>query len=100
MNSWEPLYCTGAWAADIAHKAQLSLPLCAMKHSYVVTESMPSVQGLPNIRDGDSSIYIRIYKDQMFVGGFEHNPAILEEVRFLLFLVKLFSEVPNLLTWY
>lgn len=70
----------GAWAAETARLAGLTLPLCALKHSYVVSESLPAIQGLPNIRDGDSSIYIRIYKDNMFVGGFEKNPVILEEV--------------------
>lgn len=71
----------GAWAVETAQKAGLSLPLCAMKHSYVVTESMPSVQGLPNVRDGDASIYIRINNNHMFVGGFESNPVILDEVK-------------------
>lgn len=70
----------GAWAAETARLADLSLPLCALKHAYVVTESMPDVEGLPNIRDGDSSIYIRINKDNMFVGGFENNPVILNQV--------------------
>lgn len=71
---------TGAWAAETAKLAGLTLPLCAFKHTYVVSESMPAVQGLPNICDPDSSIYIRINNDSLYVGGFEHNPEILDEV--------------------
>lgn len=72
--------CSGAWAAETAKLAGLTLPLCAFKHTYVVSESMPTIQGLPNICDPDSSIYIRINNDNMYVGGFEKNPDILEEM--------------------
>uniref|UniRef100_A0A1B6BWS7 FAD dependent oxidoreductase domain-containing protein n=1 Tax=Clastoptera arizonana TaxID=38151 RepID=A0A1B6BWS7_9HEMI len=72
--------CSGAWAPEVAKLAGLTLPLCSMKHTYVVSESIPSVQGLPNIRDPDASIYIRINKDNLFVGGFENNPIIINEM--------------------
>ncbi|XP_075228013.1 sarcosine dehydrogenase [Lycorma delicatula] len=72
--------CSGAWSDEVAKLAGLSLPLTILKHAYVVSESMPGVVGLPNVRDMDSSIYIRINGDSMFVGGFEKNPVLLDKM--------------------
>lgn len=45
-----------------------------------VTESIPDVKGTPNIRDHDGGIYIRVIGDSVMLGGYENNPAILQEV--------------------
>lgn len=73
-------YVAGAWAGNIAEMAGLSIPLIAMKHSYIVSEPIEGVSNLPNIRDHDSSIYFRIQGDSLCLGGYESNPAILEQV--------------------
>lgn len=72
--------CSGAWSDEVAKLAGLSLPLTILKHAYVVSESMPGVVGMPNVRDMDSSIYIRINGDSMFVGGFEKNPVLIDKM--------------------
>lgn len=77
----------GAWSDEVAKLAGLSLPLTVLKHAYVVSESMPGVVGLPNIRDMDSSIYIRINGDSIFVGGFEKNPVILDKVFLIIYFL-------------
>jgi sarcosine dehydrogenase len=58
----------------------LHLPLVPMKHAYVVTENIPEVQGLPNIRDHDASIYFRVQEQSLCMGGYETNPILLEKV--------------------
>ena len=51
------------------------LPLLAMKHAFVLTESMPGMHcGLPNVRDHDLSIYLKTQGDAMAIGGYEQNP--------------------------
>jgi hypothetical protein len=51
-----------------------------MKHAYVVTENIPEVEGLPNIRDHDASIYFRVQEQSLCMGGYETNPILLEKV--------------------
>lgn len=63
--------------------AGLSIPLIPMKHSYIVSESIEGVSNLPNIRDHDSSIYFRVQGDSLCLGGYESNPAILDQVNII-----------------
>ena len=52
----------GAWANEVAEMAGARLPLRAMKHAYVVTESLADAGmhgALPNVRDHDLSIYLK-----------------------------------------
>lgn len=53
--------CGGVWAPKIGQLVGVKVPLLALKHAYVMTESIPGLRGLPNIRDQDSSIYFRYY---------------------------------------
>lgn len=64
---------------------ELDIPLVPMKHAYVVTELM-DVQGLPNIRDADFSLYFRVQGGTMSIGGYEPNPIILKSVSYILYL--------------
>jgi len=71
--------CTGAWANDITNmvirkptdfpylilkllflKVGLSIPLVAMKHAYVTTERIPGIENMPNVRDHDASVYLKL----------------------------------------
>ncbi|XP_067632907.1 sarcosine dehydrogenase, mitochondrial isoform X2 [Eurosta solidaginis] len=71
---------TGVWGRDLIKKYDSHLPLIPMKHSYIVSESIPGVRGLPNIRDHDYSTYFRIQGDAICMGGYEPNPVLLENV--------------------
>ncbi|GLH06647.1 uncharacterized protein GBIM_12121 [Gryllus bimaculatus] len=72
--------CCGVWSRELAAKLGIDLPLVPMKHAYVVTESIPGVRGLPNVRDHDASTYFRIQGDSLCMGGYEPNPIILDNV--------------------
>ncbi len=67
----------------MAAMAGLSIPLVPMKHSYIISEPIDGVANLPNIRDHDSSIYFRVQADSLCLGGYENNPAILDQVRII-----------------
>mmetsp|Transcript_26944 Transcript_26944/g.69709 ORF Transcript_26944/g.69709 Transcript_26944/m.69709 type:complete len:897 (-) Transcript_26944:172-2862(-) len=65
----------GAWSNAVAEMCQVKIPLRAMKHAYVVTESIEGVHpGLPNMRDHDLSIYFKTQGDSLALGGYEPNP--------------------------
>ncbi|PSN29571.1 hypothetical protein C0J52_25788 [Blattella germanica] len=72
--------CCGVWAREIAAMVGLHLPLVPMKHAYIVSESVPEVRGLPNIRDHDASTYFRIQGESICMGGYEYNPILLDQV--------------------
>ncbi|KDR18080.1 Sarcosine dehydrogenase, mitochondrial, partial [Zootermopsis nevadensis] len=72
--------CCGVWSREVTAMVGLHLPLVPMKHAYVVTENIPEVQGLPNIRDHDASIYFRVQEQSLCMGGYESNPILLEKV--------------------
>jgi len=73
--------CTGAWANAITDMVQLTIPLRAMKHAYIVTEAIPGVHpGLPNMRDHDLSIYFKTQGDSLALGGYEKNPEFWRDV--------------------
>lgn len=71
---------TGVWGRDLVEKHGSFLPLIPMKHAYIVSESIPGVRGLPNIRDHDYSTYFRIQGDAICMGGYEPNPILLDTV--------------------
>ncbi|XP_040078946.1 sarcosine dehydrogenase, mitochondrial [Ixodes scapularis] len=72
--------CTGAWAPYIGEMAGVSVPLVAMKHAYVVTNRIEGIQGMPNVRDHDLSLYLRLQGDALSVGGYEPNPVFIDQL--------------------
>lgn len=40
-----------------------------------------ALQNMPNVRDHDASVYLRLQGDALSVGGYETNPIFWEEVR-------------------
>ncbi|XP_015606904.1 sarcosine dehydrogenase, mitochondrial [Cephus cinctus] len=72
------LNASGVWSRSTAKMAGLDIPLIPMKHAYVITAPLEGVQGLPNIRDHDGSVYFRIQGSSLCVGGYEPNPIILQ----------------------
>ena len=70
----------GAWANDINKLVGLTVPLVAMKHAYVVTEKIPGIENMPNVRDHDASVYLKLQGDALQVGGYEVDPIFIEKV--------------------
>nr|CAG4651589.1 EOG090X014D [Triops cancriformis] len=72
--------CTGVWAPQIGQMAGVKVPLIVIKHAYVVTEKIPGIQNMPNVRDHDASVYLKLQGDALCVGGYENNPVFWEDV--------------------
>ncbi|GBM72943.1 Sarcosine dehydrogenase, mitochondrial [Araneus ventricosus] len=72
--------CTGIWAPYIGQMAGVKVPLVAMKHAYIVTDKIDGIQNMPNARDHDLSVYLRLQGDALSVGGYESNPIFWEKV--------------------
>jgi 4-methylaminobutanoate oxidase (formaldehyde-forming) len=49
-----------------------------MQHQYVETEPIEALTGcaLPNVRDPDNLVYVRLKNDGLSVGGYERNPRV------------------------
>ncbi|XP_064420418.1 sarcosine dehydrogenase, mitochondrial [Latimeria chalumnae] len=72
--------CAGVWARKLGEMAGVNIPLIAMHHAYVVTERIEGIQNMPNVRDHDASVYLRLQGDALSVGGYESNPIFWDEV--------------------
>ncbi|XP_035039805.2 sarcosine dehydrogenase, mitochondrial [Hippoglossus stenolepis] len=72
--------CAGVWATKLGEMAGVKVPLVAMHHAYVVTERIEGIQNMPNVRDHDASVYLRLQGDALSVGGYEQNPIFWDEV--------------------
>uniref|UniRef100_A0A8C5U2W9 Sarcosine dehydrogenase, mitochondrial n=1 Tax=Malurus cyaneus samueli TaxID=2593467 RepID=A0A8C5U2W9_9PASS len=70
----------GVWARALGRLAGVHVPLVGMHHAYVVTERIEGIQNMPNVRDHDASVYLRLQGDALSVGGYESNPIFWEEV--------------------
>ena len=68
------ILCTGAWSRELAATAGFPLPLQAVEHMYVVTETLADLPTpFPVIRDLDTGIYIKGDAGKLVIGGFEPN---------------------------
>lgn len=72
--------CAGVWSPYVGAMCGVSVPLVAMYHAYVVTEKIEGIQNMPNVRDHDASVYLKLQGDGLSVGGYEHNPQFWDEV--------------------
>ncbi|KAK7126088.1 hypothetical protein R3I93_021462 [Phoxinus phoxinus] len=72
--------CAGVWATKLGKMAGVNVPLVAMHHAYVVTERIEGIQNMPNVRDHDASVYLRLQGDALSVGGYEQNPIFWDDV--------------------
>jgi sarcosine dehydrogenase len=73
--------CAGVWAPSIGQMAGVKVPLVAMKHAYVVTQRIEGIQNMPNVRDHDASVYLKLQGDALCVGGYEPNPIFWDDVK-------------------
>jgi sarcosine dehydrogenase len=74
--------CAGIWAPYLGEMVGAAVPLVAMYHSYIVTERIEGIENMPNVRDHDLSVYLKLQGDGLSVGGYEHNPIFWDKVRF------------------
>jgi sarcosine dehydrogenase len=72
--------CAGVWAPYLGEMVGAAVPLVAMYHSYIVTERIEGIENMPNVRDHDLSVYLKLQGDGLSVGGYEHNPIFWEKV--------------------
>ncbi|XP_063586381.1 sarcosine dehydrogenase, mitochondrial-like [Penaeus indicus] len=74
--------CAGVWSPDILKMAgsEEVLPVVAMKHSMVAMDAIPGVRKLPNVRDHDANMCLRVQGDSLIIGGYELNAPRWEKV--------------------
>lgn len=71
---------TGVWGRDLIEPLGISLPLIPMRHSYIISEPIDGIKGMPNVRDHDASIYFRIQGSSICMGGYENIPILVDRV--------------------
>jgi glycine cleavage system aminomethyltransferase T/glycine/D-amino acid oxidase-like deaminating enzyme len=68
------IVCAGVWSQRLGEMAEVPVPLQAVEHMYVVTESMPQLPDpFPILRDLDGGIYIKGDTGKLVLGGFEYK---------------------------
>jgi 4-methylaminobutanoate oxidase (formaldehyde-forming) len=66
----------GMFAPEVGRLVNLSIPIVAMEHQYLITEPIPGVEPTwPVVRDTDNLCYFRPETGGLLVGGFERNPV-------------------------
>jgi 4-methylaminobutanoate oxidase (formaldehyde-forming) len=64
--------CAGMWAREVGGWADVSVPLHAAEHFYIVTQPVPGLtSGLPILRDADGCSYFKEDAGKLLVGWFE-----------------------------
>ncbi|MPC67827.1 Sarcosine dehydrogenase, mitochondrial [Portunus trituberculatus] len=76
-NEWY----TRSWANYITSMIGVTLPLQSFRHSYVVTEGIEGLLGMPVLRDYVSSVYVKAQGDSAVIGYFEPNPEPIDQAR-------------------
>lgn len=52
--------CAGAWASKLVQNLGVIAPTICMHHAYAITEKIEGIRNMPNVRDHDSAIYLRL----------------------------------------
>ena len=64
--------CAGMWAREVGGWADVSVPLHAAEHFYIVTQPIAGLtSGLPILRDADACSYFKEDAGKLLVGWFE-----------------------------
>ncbi|MBV9725239.1 MAG: FAD-dependent oxidoreductase, partial [Gammaproteobacteria bacterium] len=64
--------CAGMWAREVAGWVDVSVPLHAAEHFYIVTQPIAGLaSGLPVLRDADACSYFKEDAGKLLVGWFE-----------------------------
>ncbi|XP_002158472.3 sarcosine dehydrogenase, mitochondrial [Hydra vulgaris] len=72
--------CAGAWAPHIGAMCGVPVPLVALRHAYVISERIEGIERMPNVRDHDASVYLRLQGDALAIGGYEQNPMFVNNL--------------------
>ena len=51
-----------------------------MKHAYITTERIEGIENMPNVRDHDASVYLKLQGDALHIGGYEDNPHFITKM--------------------
>src|SRR6185437_2048763 len=63
--------CAGMWAREVGGWADVTVPLHAAEHFYIVTQPIPGLTSLPILRDADACSYFKEDTGKLLVGWFE-----------------------------
>lgn len=63
--------CGGMWGRDLAAQNDVTLPLHACEHFYIVTENIPELAQLPVLRVPDECAYYKEDAGKILLGAFE-----------------------------
>ncbi|UIJ91803.1 FAD-dependent oxidoreductase [Sinorhizobium meliloti] len=63
--------CGGMWGRDLAARSNVTLPLHACEHFYIVTEAIQGLSRLPVLRVPDECAYYKEDAGKMLLGAFE-----------------------------
>ena len=63
--------CGGMWGRDLAARNNVTLPLHACEHFYIVTETIPGLAQLPVLRVPDECAYYKEDAGKILLGAFE-----------------------------
>lgn len=63
--------CGGMWGRDLAAQNNVTLPLHACEHFYIVTETIPELAQLPVLRVPDECAYYKEDAGKILLGAFE-----------------------------
>ena len=65
----------GAWSKTLGDEAGASVPMVASEHAYIVTDIIPGLGDIPNLRVPEDAIYTKVQNETLFLGAFEANPT-------------------------
>lgn len=69
--------CAGIWARNLGLLSDpvVKVPICPAEHFFLTFKEIPELAGkkLPNVRDYDSHIYARTWRDSFLIGAFERE---------------------------
>ncbi|MCY4152656.1 MAG: FAD-dependent oxidoreductase [Aestuariivita sp.] len=63
--------CGGMWARELARRSEVTLPLHACEHFYLITEPIAAIENLPVLRVPDEYAYYKVDAGKMMLGAFE-----------------------------
>ncbi len=67
--------CAGLWSRALGRLAGVRVPLCPVRHQYLITERIEGVTPtLPTLRDPDRLIYFKEEVGGLVMGGYEPDP--------------------------
>lgn len=78
------LLCTNIWGPVLADTAGVKLPLMAVEHQYLISETLPELAGEtrfvvhPILRHQDERMYFRQHADAYGIGSYNHEPLLVD----------------------